>query len=59
MINSDLRFYALERNVRLYSIAKEWGVSESYFFRMLREPFTTEQANRFRQIVDSLVKNRK
>ena len=52
--NHDLKEYSRKRNVPLYAIARELGVSDTKFSRMLRDEFTDEQKKQIREIIDRL-----
>ena len=49
--NMELRFFAQRYGVPLWKVANEYGVSEPTIIRWLREEFTSERAEEFKQIV--------
>lgn len=54
MTNSDLKLYAAGHGVKLWQVAKAFGMKDSNFSRMHRVEFTPDQEEKFRQIVDDL-----
>lgn len=52
--NQELRDYAKSHGVALWQIANAYGIHAMTLISRLRKPFTNEQADRFRQIIDSL-----
>ena len=52
MANSDLKYYAAGKGVRLWQVAKELGYSDSSFSRMLRTEFEDEQKQKIKDLID-------
>lgn len=54
MSNTDVRTYAKQRGIFLYSIAEKLGMSEGTFIRKLRKELTEQEKADIREIVDKL-----
>lgn len=54
MSNTDVRTYAKQKGVFLYSIAEKIGISEGTFIRKLRKELTEQKKAEIREIVDKL-----
>lgn len=54
MSNADVRTYARQRGIFLYSIAERLGLSEGTFIRKLRNELTEQKKAEIREIVDEL-----
>ncbi|MFR0799944.1 MAG: hypothetical protein ACLSHX_02505 [Suilimivivens sp.] len=58
MKNIDIRVYAVERNVKLWQIAKELRVNDGNFSRRLREELSKEAKQQIYEIIDKLAEGR-
>ena len=58
MKNIDIRVYAIERNVKLWQIAKELHITDSSFSRRLREELSKEAKQQIYEIIDKLADGR-
>lgn len=54
MANEKLKNYAHGKGVRLWQVAEKWGVSDSYFSRLLRKDFESVDEIKFVDIVDEI-----
>lgn len=54
MCNMDIREYANKRNVRLWQIASQIGISDGNFSRKLRIELPEEKKVEIRAIIDGL-----
>lgn len=54
MANVDLKVYAMENGVKLYQIAKEYGLSESHFCKKMRNEFDAEEKTKVKNIIDRI-----
>lgn len=52
--NIDIRLLAAGKGVRLWQIAKELGISDTWFTRLMRSELSTEKKNEIRLIIDRL-----
>lgn len=58
MKNIDIRVYAVERNVKLWQIAKELRINDGNFSRRLREELSKEAKQQIYEIIDKLAEGR-
>jgi len=54
MANVDLRVYAMEKGVKMYQVAKEYGLSEGHFCKKMRDEFSKEEKKKIKEIIDSI-----
>ena len=54
MANEDLKRYAAGKGVRLWQVAKRFGVTDGWFSKLLHDPLPDEKATMFRRFVDEL-----
>ena len=52
--NVDIKVYAMEKGVKHYQIAKEYGLSESHFCKKMRYEFSPEDKAKIMAIIDRL-----
>lgn len=57
-MNEDLKFYARQRNVRLWQIATRLGINDGNFSRKLRFELPEDEKTRIREIVDELAEKK-
>lgn len=57
-MNDDLKFYARQRNVRLWQIATRLGINDGNFSRKLRFELPEDEKTRIREIVDELAEKK-
>lgn len=58
MRNKDIRFKALEKNVKHYEIAEKLGTNSTYFSKKLREEFPEDEKKKIFAIIDQIAKER-
>lgn len=58
MKNNDIRNMALMHGVKLWQIAEQLGITDSYFSRMLRKELTQENKEKIQNIIIKIVKER-
>ncbi len=54
MNNTELKFYAASKGVRLWQVAEKFGITDATFSRKLRKEFSKEDAERFKKYVDDI-----
>jgi hypothetical protein len=52
--NEDLRAYAKAKGVFLWQVAHQYGINDVTLSKRLRTPFSTNDAARFKNIVDRI-----
>lgn len=59
MANEDLRIHAIKRNVKMYEIAKSYGINDGNFSRKMRFELPKEEKNKIKEIIDSIADSRR
>lgn len=56
----DLKLYAMQKGVKMYQIAKEYGLSEGYFCKKMRDynEFSEEEKTKIKGIIDDLASSK-
>lgn len=54
MKNKEIKEKAFKKNVRLWEIAQELGITDSYFSRKLRKEFSQAEKEKIFRIIDDL-----
>lgn len=57
-MNQKLRLEANRKGVKLWEVAKKFGVTDSQFSRWLRSEFSKERMKQALQFVDEIAANR-
>ena len=58
MANEELKRYAAGKGVRLWQVAKRFGVTDGWFSKLLHDPLPDEKAALFRKYVDELAEKK-
>ena len=53
-VNSDIRIWAFQNNVRMYQIAEKLGIHYVTFSNKLRKELSTEEKRKIFNIIDEL-----
>lgn len=56
MNGSEVKKMIMESDVHIWQVADKWGVAEATFSRRLRRPFSQEEVERIKEIIDELKK---
>ncbi len=59
MANEDLRIHAIKRNVKMYEIAKSYGINDGNFSRKMRFELPKEEKTKIKEIIDSIADSRR
>ena len=59
MANEDLRIHAIKRNVKMYEIAKSYGINDGNFRRKMRFELPDEEKIKIKGIIDSIADSRR
>lgn len=58
MANTELKLYAMQKDVRLWQVAERFGINDGNFSRKLRKEFTPDAAEKFRRYVDEIAREK-
>lgn len=58
MHGKEIRKLIIESNLKLWEVARAYGVTDSYFSKLLRYEFSDENTKRVLNIIESLKKEK-
>ena len=59
MANEDIRIHALKRNVKMFEIAKNYGVNDGNFSRKMRFELPEDEKTKIKSIIDAIADSRR
>ena len=59
MANEDLRIHALKSNVKMFEIAKSYGLNDGNFSRKMRFELPEEEKAKIKSIIDTIADSRR
>lgn len=57
MTGAEIKKYIINSGVRIWQVAKAWGINDGNFSRKLRNDFTEEETKKVFKIVSELKKD--